>query len=114
MRQWIIEFDRRSFAYAQDYDAHAWPQAHLADLPLGAKVVDVFIGDPQMVGGQGKAFLGLLARKLLDDGAPLVAIDLIAENHRARRAYAAAGFSEEAVVETEAGPAVLMLYRKTL
>jgi aminoglycoside 6'-N-acetyltransferase len=26
----IISFRGRPFAYAQDYDVHAWPQAHLA------------------------------------------------------------------------------------
>ncbi|MGH3236306.1 MAG: GNAT family N-acetyltransferase, partial [Streptosporangiaceae bacterium] len=36
MRQWIVEHERRPFAYAQAYPATAWPQPHLACLPQGA------------------------------------------------------------------------------
>jgi hypothetical protein len=36
--------------------------------------------------GHGSAFLRLLAGKLIREGAPLVAIDPIADNFRARRA----------------------------
>ena len=28
MRQWIVEYFQRPFAYAQAYEAHAWPQVH--------------------------------------------------------------------------------------
>jgi aminoglycoside 6'-N-acetyltransferase len=28
----IVSFDGRPFAYAQDYEVHAWPQPHLASL----------------------------------------------------------------------------------
>jgi aminoglycoside 6'-N-acetyltransferase len=31
----IVSHHGRPFAYAQDYDAHAWPQPHLVHLPLG-------------------------------------------------------------------------------
>jgi aminoglycoside 6'-N-acetyltransferase len=44
------------------------------------------------------------------DGAPVVAIDPDVENLRARHAYAKAGFRGEAVMESGAGPAVLMLF----
>ena len=40
----------------------------------------------------------------------LVAIDPSADNVRAQRAYASAGFRGDEIVETDAGPAVLMLF----
>src|SRR5437868_3348786 len=93
MRQWIVEHRERPFAYVQVYEAHAWLQAHLQHLPSGAQVMDVFVGEPDMLGcGHGSAFLRLLAGILIREGAPLVAIDPDAENHRARRAFANAGF----------------------
>jgi aminoglycoside 6'-N-acetyltransferase len=111
MRMRIVSFDGRPFAYAQDYEVHAWPQAHLAHLPRGARAIDSFIGWPSMIGrGHGRAYLRLLAERLCAEGAPLIAIDPAIDNIRARRAYEKAGFRVEARVATEAGAAVLMLY----
>src|SRR5205085_11664118 len=99
---------------AQDYDVHVWPQAHLSRLPTGSRAIDAFIGDAQMIGkGHGSAFLRLLAERLAEEGAPVVAIDPSVENIRARRAYERAGFRAERVVETAEGPAVLMTWRKS-
>ncbi len=108
----IVSFDGRPFAYAQDYAADSWPQAHFAGLPPGARAIDAFIGKPDMIGqGHGGAFLRLLAQRLLEEGATVVAIDPDVENLRARRAYARAGFAGEAVVQTGEGPAVLMTFQ---
>jgi aminoglycoside 6'-N-acetyltransferase len=107
----IVSFNGKPFAYAQDYEVHAWPQAHLAQLPQGSRAIDSFIGWPSMIGrGHGQAYLRLLAERLCAEGAPLVAIDPATDNVRARRAYEKAGFRTAAAVATEAGPAVLMLY----
>jgi aminoglycoside 6'-N-acetyltransferase len=107
----IVSFNGRPFAYAQDYDAHAWPQPHLAYLPGGSRAIDSFIGWPSMIGqGHGQAYLRLLAERLCADGAPLVAIDPAEDNLRAQRAYEKAGFRAEATIATEAGPAILMLF----
>jgi aminoglycoside 6'-N-acetyltransferase len=112
MRQWIVEHERFPFAYAQAYPAHAWPQPHLAHLPAGTAVIDAFIGEPAMLGhGHGRRFLRHLAKRLLAEGTPVVAIDPALDNHRARRAYAHAGFVEQTAVETKNGPAVLMLFK---
>ncbi len=71
MVQRIVSFQHRPFAYVQDYDVSAWPQDHLAALPEGARAVDAFIGEPDMIGhGHGSAFLRLLAHRLIDEGAP--------------------------------------------
>jgi aminoglycoside 6'-N-acetyltransferase len=107
----IVSFGGRAFAYAQDYEVHAWPQAHLAHLPQGSRAIDSFIGVSSMIGrGHGRAYLRLLAEDLCAKGAPLVAIDPAVDNLRARRAYETAGFRIEAPVATEAGQAVLMIY----
>ena len=107
----IVSFNGRPVAYAQDYEVHAWPQAHLANLPRGSRAIDSFIGPPSMIGrGHGKAYLSLLAERLCAEGAPLVAIDPAIDNLRARRAYEGAGFRFEALVATVAGLAALMIY----
>jgi aminoglycoside 6'-N-acetyltransferase len=111
MRQWIVEHHERPFAYVQAYEAHDWPQFHLQHLPAGAQVIDAFIGEPDMLGrGHGSAFLRVLAGMLIEEGAPLVAIDPDVENLRARRAFARAGFVEDAIVQVEQQPVALMVF----
>jgi aminoglycoside 6'-N-acetyltransferase len=100
----IVSFNGRPFAYAQDYEVHAWPQAHLMHLPKGSRALDSFIGKPTMIGrGHGPAYLSLLAERLCAEGAPLVAIDPAADNLRARRAYEKAGFVGDTPVATRSG-----------
>jgi aminoglycoside 6'-N-acetyltransferase len=107
----IVSFQGRAFAYAQDYEVHAWPQTHFKPLPRGSRAIDSFIGWPSMIGrGHGPAYLSLLAQRLCAEGAPLVAIDPAADNFRARRAYEKAGFRLAGQVTTDAGPAALMVY----
>jgi aminoglycoside 6'-N-acetyltransferase len=111
MRMWIVSFKMQPFAYAQDYAVHDWPQPHFDHLPAGSRAIDAFIGEPGMIGhGHGSAFLRLLAGMLWREGAPVVAIDPDVGNLRAQRAYRKAGFCGDRVVETEAGPAVLMIF----
>ena len=107
----IVSHRGRPFAYVQHYAVQVWPQPHFAHLPSGARAIDAFIGEPDMIGrGHGSAFLRLLALSLQADGAPLVAIDPDAGNLRARRAYAKAGFRGEAVSESGEGPVVVMTF----
>ncbi len=111
MRQWIVSFEGRPFAYAQAYQVHVWPQPHFEHLPPGAMAIDAFTGEPDMIGGgHGGAFLRRLASRLRAEGTPVVAIDPDEDNTRARRAYARAGFVGDDIVETGEGPAVLMLF----
>ncbi len=111
MSMLIVEFEGRPLAYAQHYEVHVWPQPHLGHLPPGSRAIDAFIGDPDMLGrGHGSRFLRLLARRLRAEGAPVVAIDPRADNLRARRAYAKAGFRGERTVDTDEGPVMLMIF----
>jgi aminoglycoside 6'-N-acetyltransferase len=108
MAQWIVACDERPFAYAQAYEVHAWPQAHLASLPRGAMAIDTFIGEPDMLGrGHGGRFLRVLAERLVAEGAPIVAVDPDANNHRAIAAYTKAGFRRDAVHPDARAPALI-------
>ncbi len=107
----IVSHHGRPFAYVQHYAVQVWPQPHFAHLPSGARAIDAFIGEPDMIGGgHGSAFLRQLALSLKAGGAPVVAIDPDAANLRARRAYAKAGFKGEAVSESGEGPVVVMTF----
>jgi aminoglycoside 6'-N-acetyltransferase len=107
----VISLDADPFAYAQYCAAHDWPQTHLAHLPMGTQCVDALVGRPEMIGkGHGRRFLKLLAERIISEGAPIVVIDPDPDNVRARRAYAAAGFAGEVIIQAADGPCVLMIY----
>jgi aminoglycoside 6'-N-acetyltransferase len=111
MTQLIVAVDGRPFAYAQHCQVHAWGESPFSYLPRGARAIDPFIGEPDLLGrGHGPAFLRLICEQMRAAGAPAIGIDPDADNHRARQAYRKAGFVGEEVVETVEGPAVLMLY----
>lgn len=91
---WIVELDGRPFAYAQDYDPHAWPGHHFAHLPVGVRGIDQSTGEPdRMDRGHGSAFVRQHVERLFAVGAPAVGTDPHPENARAIRAYEKAGFS---------------------
>jgi aminoglycoside 6'-N-acetyltransferase len=111
MRQWIVSCDGKPFAYAQAYDVSIWPQPHLAQLPRGTMAIDTFIGVSDMIGrGHGGRYLRRIAESLIEEGAPCIAIDPDADNLRAHKAYRNAGFRDKSLVETEVGPALLMIF----
>jgi len=113
MDQWLAEHEGKPFAYLQAYPAHAWPQVHFAHLPATGRVIDVFVGDPEMIGrGHGRAFLRDFAEMLIANGASLVATDPLSENHRARRAYSRAGFVEDKVASTADGLVAVMVFKQ--
>lgn len=107
---WIVEHGGRPFAYAQDYDVHGWAAHPFAHLPPGARGIDQFIGEPDMLGrGHGSAFVARHVARLFAAGAPAVGTAPHPDNHRARRAYAKAGFVEKSgPVDTRWGRAILM------
>lgn len=92
-RPFILSLDGRSFAYLQDYAVHAWPNHHFAHLPDKARGIDLFIGEPDLIGkGHGPAFIRQHVRRLFAEGAPVVATDPHPDNHRAIAGYIKAGF----------------------
>lgn len=110
---WIVEHHGRPFAYAQDYDVHAWPDHHFADLPPSSRGIDQSIGEPDMLDkGHGSAFVRLHVDRLFAAGAPAIGTDPHPDNARAIRAYEKAGFAVTGgPVETPWGRALLMQCR---
>ena len=107
---WIVAHDGRPFAYAQDYSPHDWTDHPFAHLPAGARGIDQYIGEPDMVGrGHGSAFVRAHCERLFAAGAPAVGTDPDPANARAIRAYEKAGFViASAPLDTRWGRAILM------
>jgi aminoglycoside 6'-N-acetyltransferase len=107
---WIVELDGRAFAYAQDYDPHAWPGHPFAQLPSGARGIDQSIGPADLLGrGHGSAFVRAHCDRLFAAGAPAVGTDPHPDNERAIRAYRNAGFTVVGgPLDTPWGRALLM------
>jgi aminoglycoside 6'-N-acetyltransferase len=107
---WIVELDGRPFAFAQDYDPHAWDPHPFSHLPPGSRGIDQYIGEPDMLDrGHGSAFVRQHCGVLFAAGAPAIGTDPHPDNVRAIRAYEKAGF--EVVggpIETSWGRAILM------
>jgi aminoglycoside 6'-N-acetyltransferase len=107
---WIVSHDDQPFAYIQDYDPHAWADHPFASLPQGARGIDQFIGQPDMIGlGHGSAFIRAHVEQLFARGAPAVGTDPHPTNIRAIRAYEKAGFVRDVEQHTEWGRALLMV-----
>jgi aminoglycoside 6'-N-acetyltransferase len=74
--QFIVECDRRPFAYLQCYDPSAWPNRGFGPLPRGARGIDQFIGEEDMIErGYGSGFVRAFADRLLAAGVPQVLTD---------------------------------------
>lgn len=107
---WIVEHDGRPFAFIQDYDVHGWSPHPFDYLPQGARGMDVYIGEPDMLGaGHGARFVRQHVDQLFGQGMPAMGIDPNPENAAARRAFEKAGFQlVSGPVTTPWGTAVLM------
>jgi aminoglycoside 6'-N-acetyltransferase len=109
MAQFIVTTDAREFAYLQCYNLSTW-NTGFGPQPEGARGLDQFIGEADMLGGgHGSAFIRVFADRLLASGTPRIVIDPAPTNARAIRAYEKAGFSRDRVVDTPDGPALLMV-----
>jgi aminoglycoside 6'-N-acetyltransferase len=110
MDQFIVAADDRPFAYIQSCDLAAWPDPAFGEQPRGARGIDQFIGEPDMIArGHGSAFIRVFVDDLLARGAPRVITDPDPMNGRAIRAYEKAGFRRDRIVDTVSGSALLMV-----
>lgn len=90
---WIVELAEQPLAFIQDYAVHDWSPHHFDYLPMGARGMDVYVGDPSMLGlGHGSRLLRQHVDQLFRSGVPAVGIDPHPENSSARRAFEKAGF----------------------
>jgi aminoglycoside 6'-N-acetyltransferase len=109
MHQFIFSAAGSPFGYLQCYDLSDW-NTGLGPQPPGTRGIDLFIGDPNMIGcGHGSALIRCFVDDLLQKGPPRVVTDPDPENARAIRAYEKAGFERRGPVETPDGPALLMV-----
>ena len=91
--RWIVSLGERPFAYMQDYAVHGWPEHHFDYLPDGARGIDQYIGEADMIGkGHGTGFIGQRMRDLFGEGVPVLAVDPSPENTRAIAVYEKLGF----------------------
>ena len=92
--RWIVSLEGRDFAYLQDYAVHDEAGHHFAHLPEGARGLDQFIGEAEMLGrGHGPRFMAQRMAELFAQGAPVVATDPHPDNARAIAACRKAGFA---------------------
>ena len=109
MYQFIFCTAGSPFGYLQCYDLSDW-NTGLGQQPHGTRGIDLFIGEPGMVGrGHGSALIRCFVDDLLQKGLPCVVTDPDPENARAIRAYEKAGFEKRGLVETPDGRALLMV-----
>ena len=109
MDQYIFSTAGSPFAYLQCYDLTVW-NSGFGPHPLGTRGIDLFIGEPNMIGrGHGSALIRCFVDNLLQNGAPRVVTDPDPANSRALRAYEKAGFEKDRMVTTPDGPALLMI-----
>lgn len=95
MARWIVTAAGRPFAYMQDYTVHGWDDHPFFELPEGARGIDQFIGEPDMIDrGHGSAFIVQRVQALFVEGVPVIATDPHPDNARAISAYRKAGFRE--------------------
>lgn len=92
----LISVDGRAVGYLcwQHPSPEELAEARLDALPVDLMDVDIVIGEPEFVGrGFGPQALELLLNRLRADGVSIVGLATAANNQRALRAFAKAGFS---------------------
>ena len=107
---WIVATRDRPIAMLQEYRIHDHADHHLAALPEGAIGIDLFIGEPDMVGlGHGPALVRAHAAMRFAEGVPAIGTDPHPDNARAIAAFTRAGFvTISAAVETPWGRSLPM------
>lgn len=92
--RWIVTTNGgKPFAYMQDYTVHGWDNHHFDYLPVGARGIDQYIGEPEMTGcGHGSALILQRMQALFEANVPVIATDPSPENKRAIAVYTKLGF----------------------
>jgi aminoglycoside 6'-N-acetyltransferase len=110
MNQFIVAIDERPLAYLQCYQPSAWPNHGFGAIADGARGIDQFIGEPDLISqGHGSGFIRAFADDLISTGTARVVTDPSPLNVRAFRAYENAGFRGHCRAQTPDGPEFLMV-----
>ncbi len=110
MEAFIVAHAGRPIGFLQSYVVHAEPGHPYADQPPGARGIDQFIGEADMVGlGHGTAFIRRFCEMLESKGVPRIVTDPNPSNARAIRAYEKAGFRPLEERDTPFGRVLLMV-----
>ncbi|MFL6819275.1 MAG: GNAT family N-acetyltransferase [Bradyrhizobium sp.] len=109
MDQFIVSTAGDPLGYLQCYDLSKW-NAGFGAQPQGTRGIDLFIGEPGMIGrGHGSALIRCFVTDRFRQGIPRIVTDPDPANRRAIGAYEKAGFHIDRLVETPDGPALLMV-----
>jgi aminoglycoside 6'-N-acetyltransferase len=109
MDQFMFSTGPNALGYLQCYAISKW-NAGFGQQPEGTRGIDLFIGEPDMIGrGHGSALIRCFVDDLLRGGVPRVVTDPDPVNYRAIGAYEKAGFRKDRLVETPEGAALLMV-----
>lgn len=94
MEHLIAELDGRAIGYVQVCDPAREESHYWGDVPAGLRALDVFIGDPALLGqGHGTEIMRqAIARCFAADEVTAIVIDPLASNARAIRFYERLGF----------------------
>lgn len=93
VEMFVFSLDAQPTGYIQCYDPRDWPGHGFDGEAPGTRGIDLFIGEPDMIGrGVGTAVIRAFCDRLFARGAPAVVIDPDPANARAIRTYEKAGF----------------------
>jgi len=90
----VAELDGRPIGMVALQDAHREPSHYWGDVAPGIRALDIWIGEPDLLGqGHGSAMMHLAIERLFaDPAAGAIVIDPLASNTAAHRFYRRLGF----------------------
>lgn len=105
----IVELGGTSFAYIQDYNAHAFGAPQYAHHPADARAIDTFLGDSACLGqGHGAGYITARVAEIRRS-CPVVLTDPDPVNTRAIAAYTRAGFRLDRICPNKDGDSVQVM-----
>lgn len=105
----IIMLGDEPIGYLQTYDPHLEDDHPYQDQPGGTIGMDLFIGEPDLIGkGHGARLIDEFVSLLFEEGVPRMIIDPDPANKQAIRAYEKAGFVAFDTRTSIYGPALML------
>lgn len=105
----VVELIDRPFAYLHHHDARAFAMPQFADLSLGTRAMNTFVGDPDFMGqGHAVGYVGACVNDLRIQY-PMVAAAPNSTDARLIGIYAQAGFRKRRLASTRDGKLVQVM-----